>query len=200
MKKIILLISLTLFFTACSVTSLDLDKNDRLMLKNDKSTFLLTQKMNKDKFLNFKDLFVQQYHQIDASNNKIFYEYVETSLDYELNFDDLYTLMYVFDSHKYEEVYIDENLQFYQLNLKSKSYINVIVYSNDTQYISYAYGFSNEDFIKIIKSLKPKDKKISKLKFDALVFDAKAKPLSKWSDVLVYFTPLIVPARYKGVF
>lgn len=200
MKNSILPLIFALFFTGCSAPFLNFDKNSSLSLEDKSHSISLSKDMKEGKYVNFQDISIERYHSMNENNHKLFYEYVETSLDYELNFDDLYTVLYAFDSEKYEPVYQDVNMQFYQINIKKRGYINMIVYSNDTQYTSYIYGYSNDEFLKILNSFVKKDDKTNiKLKFEALTFDKDAKTLTSWDYIKIYLTPLIIPVRYKGM-
>ncbi len=200
MKNFIIIAFLTLFFVGCSTTSLDLSQNNKLVIQKSNISYTVdTQKID-DNFLYFKDLFIEQYKLENQKNQILFYENIYTTTDYEFNFSELYTVMYSFDVKEYEEIYSSNNLNFFQLKLKNKSYINIIIFSNETQNISYAYGFSNKDFLKIIQKVKSKeDKELLVLKYNGIVFDLLSKPLSRWDDYLIYFTPLITPVRYYSL-
>jgi len=163
---------------------------------------LLSNTVVDTKSLNYKDLFINIYKLKDSNGRVLFYEDAKTELNFEFNFSELYTVMYVFDdAQEYEEVYKRNNLSFVQIKLKDKRYLNVIIQASDTQEYSFVYGFSNEEFLKLAKSVVLKDdKKDLVLKYKGVVFDANAKSLSEWNDKLVYFTPLITPLRVMGRF
>ena len=200
MKKIVWILFILLVFLGCSRSSLQLHKSEKLILDYNKKEFLLTNKIEKQKSLNYKDLFIEQYKLSDKSGRVLFYEDVRTALDYELNFGGLYTIMYVFDnSKKYTEVYRRNNLRLVQLELKNSKYLNLLIQASDTQIYSYVYGFSNEEFMSIANSVKLKDDEIlGELKHKSVVFTNSSKPLSDWNDMMVYFTPLITPFREFG--
>ena len=108
--------------------------------------------------------------------------------------------MYVFnDAREYEEVYRKNNLRLVQLKLKDRSYVNILIQASDTQVISYVYGFSNYEFIKLAKELSAdSDIEIKRLKYQGLSLTLSQAPVTNWNDKLVYFTPLITPLRMMG--
>jgi len=155
MKNIIFTIIITLFFSGCVISSLSLTSNGNLNLKYNDKTFLVSQDVVHDGFLNFKDLIIRQYKVINSDGSILFYEDAETTLLYEFNFLELSTIMYIFDnSKKYEKVYIRNNLSLVQIMLKNGTYINVLIQANSSQLYSYIYGFSNKEFLKIANMIK----------------------------------------------
>jgi hypothetical protein len=189
-----------LFFSGCSTSSLYLDKNEKLTFNFNNHTYKLNSKVTKKEFLNYKELFVQRYI-TNFKNEILFMEYAYTSLDYEFNFSMLNTLLYVFDSNSYEEVYNSNNLTLLQIKLKDK-YINVLLQSNDTQELKIIYGFSNKTFLNLAKklnSIKKTKNSIKPLKKEVITLKQTSKPLTKWSDRLVHFTPLITPLRVMQI-
>lgn len=201
--KFITMMIITLFlFVGCSTSSLVLHDDEKLVLGYDSNSVLLSNNIVESESLNYKDLFIYIYKLKDTNGRVLFYEDAKTELNFEFNFSELYTVMYIFgDAQEYEEVYKRNNLSFVQIKLKDNRYLNVIIQASDTQEYSFVYGFSNEEFLKLAKSVVLKDdKKDLVLKHDGLVFDSNAKPLSEWNDKLVYFTPLITPLRIMGRF
>ncbi|MCD6173853.1 MAG: hypothetical protein J7J96_08745 [Sulfurimonas sp.] len=146
--------------------------------------------------LNFKDLCVKQYKIQNSDGTVLFYEEAQTDMSYEFNFGGLSTLMYVFDdSRKYEEVYTRGNLKFVQIQLKDTSYVNVIIEDNSTQIYTFVYGFSNEEFLKRAEEVKLEGTKLVAPKFKAVTFNSSSNSATSWNDLLVFFTPLIMPLR-----
>jgi len=196
MKNIIILFLISLLFIGCSSASLGLDKQDNLNLKYDDKNHLLTKDIVREEFLDFKDLSIQQYRGIVKGESIIFYEKAWTDMSFEFNFNGLPTVMYIFDdSRKYEKVYVRNNLTLVQIQLKDKNYVNVIIQDNNTQTYAYAYGFSNEEFLKIAELIKLEDTEIVVPKYQAVTFDLNSKPQTSWNPLLIYFTPLITPLR-----
>jgi len=196
MKSIILISIFTLFFTACSTSSLKLNNSAELNLKYSNDSYLVSTNTKDKKLLNFKDLFIEQYTTTSSDSNVLHYEKIYTDTSYEFNFGGLYTVMYAFDnSRKYEVVYKRNNLNLVQIQLKNKNYINVMIEANETQEYSYIYGFTNEEFIKIAELIKLKDTKITKPKYKVITLSSSSKPLTNWNDLLIFFTPIITPLR-----
>jgi len=199
--KNLILIFLTLFFlVGCSTSSLNLNKDKELVLKYSSSDLMLTNRVIDSKLLNFKDLFVTIYKLENENNRILFYEDARTELNYEFRHRGLYTVMYVFDDRQnYNVIYRRNNLKLVQFPLKDKRHLNVMIQASDSQIYSYAYGFSNEEFMKIAQEIKVKDSdKLGELKHEGVTFDSSSEPLSNWNDKLVFFTPLISPLRAMG--
>ena len=200
MKNLILVILILLASTGCSVSSLNFRKGEELVFKYNSKEFLLSNKVDEHEFLNYKDLFVNQYKIEDIKGRVLFYEKVETAVDFEFKSSALYTVMYIFnDAKEYEEVYHKNNLRLVQLKLKDKRGVNVLIQASDTQVISYVYGFSNYEFIKLAKQLgADSDVEIKELKYQGLLFNTAESSVTNWNDKMVYFTPLITPIRVMG--
>ena len=199
MKNLILILLSMFIIGGCSTGSLKLNKAEELLL-NYNSEIMLTSKVVNSKLLNFKDLFVTIYKLQDEDGRVLFYEEASTALNFEFRYGGLYSAMYIFnDVREYYEVYKQNNLRLVQFKLKNSKYLNVLIQASDSQLYSYVYGFSNEEFLKIAKSIKVKeDNKLGELKHEGVVFDKGSKPLSDWNDTMVYFTPLITPLREMG--
>ena len=200
MKKILSILFLATLFTACSTSSLKLQKNENLSLKFNSQEYLLSSSIEEDKFLNMKDLFITQYKLTSTKNSAVlFFEEAKTSLNFEFNFSALYTLMYVFnDATEYQELYRKNNLRLVQLKLASNKYINLLIQASDTQKISFVYGFSNSEFYRLAKDLnrlKPMKSPLKELKYKGVTLLLKDDFLSNWSDEIVFFKPLITPLR-----
>ncbi|MEA1893566.1 MAG: hypothetical protein U9N33_12805 [Campylobacterota bacterium] len=200
MKNTIFLLFISLLFIGCSTGSLNISKNKELIFTYDSSNIMLGNKITDTDFLNIKDLFVTRYKLQNIDGRVLFYEDARTALEYEFNFGGLYTVMYLFDnSQEYYEVYRRNNSRLVQIKLKDARYLNVLIQSSDTQVYSFAYGFSNEEFLKLAQTIKRKDEdKIALLRYKGIVFDSSSEPLSNWSDEVVYFAPLITPLRSLG--
>ncbi len=199
--KVILFLLLGVLTTGCTNSSLELNKKEELLFTYKTKNFLLSNSVSEHNFLNYKDLFVNQYKLENESGRILFYEEVSTELDYEFNFSALYTVMYIFnDAQEYEELYRKNNLRLIQLKLKNQDRVNILIQANDTQEISYVYGFSNDEFIKIAKKLsKDSNKELKQLQYQAINLNKSQEVVTNWNDYMVYFTPLITPLRVMGI-
>ena len=196
MKNIIIMILITLSFSACSNISLSFSLGGQISLNDDSKNIIIGNNIEENELLNFKDLYVRQYTILSKNGNKLFAESAETDDLFEFNFSELSTVMYVFsDSRKYEEVYKRENIQLVQVQLENKSYINVLIQGNDIQNYLFVYGFSNKEFLAIANEIKLENTKITKPKFEAIMFNSESKSQTKWNDLLVFFKPLITPLQ-----
>lgn len=197
MKNLILIFLTLIILVGCSTSSLKLNKDKKLVLKYNSSDLLLANKIIDSSFLNFKDLFVTIYKLEDENGRVLFYEDARTSLNFEFVERGLYSVMYIFNNiQRYDIVYERNNLKLVQFALKDKRYLNIIIQASNSQIYSYAYGFSNKEFMKIAKKIKTNDSNtIEKLKHEGLVFNNTSEAISNWNDELVFFTPLIAPLR-----
>ncbi|MCK9491704.1 MAG: hypothetical protein M0Q24_06410 [Sulfurimonas sp.] len=195
MRSFILSLLALFTFSGCFTSSLSLNSEKELTLKYNTSELLLSNKIVNSELLNFKDLYVSRYKLQDENGRTIFYEIAKTNLNFEFNFGGVYTVMYIFDdSKKYESVYENNNLSLVQIELKGASYLNVIIQASSSQNYTFAYGFSNAEFLQIANALKGSSK-IKELKYDAITFTHSDPINSNWSDEIVFFTPLIIPNR-----
>ena len=200
MKKSLLFLLISLVFLGCTHTSLKLNKKDELVFNYNSSDFLLSNAIVEHNYLNYKDLHVEQYKLEDKEGRVLFYEDAKTELNFEFNFGGLYTVMYVFnDAQEYEEVYRKKNLRLVQLKLKDKKSVNVLIQASDTQEISYVYGFSNDEFLKLATKLAENpDEEVKQLEHEGITLNKSQKAITNWNDKLVFFTPLIRPMRMMG--
>ncbi len=200
MKNLILTICILFLFSGCSISSLEINKKNELMLKYSSNNIRLTNKILDTKLLNFKDLFVTIYKLQGDDNKILFYEDARTALNFEFNFGGLYSVMYIFDdSRKFYEVYRRNNLRLVQIKLKDSIYLNVMIQSSDVGIYSYVYGFSNKEFMYIANKVKLKESDVlGVLEHEAITFSLNSKAVSNWNDEMVYFTPLIIPLRELG--
>lgn len=197
MRSFVLSLLVIFSFSGCFTSSLGLNQKKELVLKYDTSEMLLSSTIVNSELLNFKDLYISRYKLQDKNGRTLFYEVAKTDMKFEFNYGGLYTVMYVFDnSQKYESVYEKNNLYLAQIELKDASYLNVIIQTSNSQTYTFAYGFSNIEFLKITNSLMQKESlQIKELKHEAITFAPSDKPISSWSDEIVFFVPLITPYR-----
>ncbi len=198
MKKVLFLIFIGLFLTACQTSSLSIDKSKALNLHYNSEQLVVADKILSNNYINYKDLYVQQYKMQDEGAT-LFYEALKTDLSYEFNYTGLYSVMLIFDDAKeYEIIYRRNNLVFLQLKLKSKLIVNIMYQFSDTQILSYTYGFSNTKFKSMIQKIKDTDDAVI-LAYEATTITKATKALTNWNDEMVYFAPLITPLRVKGM-
>jgi len=197
MKSFVLSLFTIFIFSGCFTSSLSLKNESELVLKYDSNELILSNEVVSSELLNFKDLYVNRYKLQDKNGRTLFYEIAKTDMNFEFNFGGLYTVMYVFDnSQKYESIYEKNNLSFVQIKLKDASYLNVIIQASDSQLYTYIYGFSNAEFLQISNRVIQKESsKIKELKYEAITFSSTDVASTKWSDEIVFFTPLITPYR-----
>lgn len=200
MRSFILSLAILSLFSGCFTSSLSLNKEKELILKYDSNDLLLSCESESSKLLNFKDLFVSRYKLKNDNSSTLFYEVAKTSLSFEFSHSGLYTAMYLLNnSQKYEIVFERNNLLLAQVKLNSSKYLNIIIQAGDSQTYSFAYGFSNAEFLQIANKLMQEDEEnLKELKYDAIAFTAGDRAIFNWSDEVVFFTPLIMPFRAYG--
>jgi|GEM_PF-2717135 len=201
MTKTLFFLLVGALFLGCTHSSLKLNnKKEELVFNYNSSQFLLSNKIIDSKLLNYKDLFIKQYTLKNQENRVLLYEEARTTLNFELNFSALYTVMYIFNNaREYEDVYKSNNLRLVQLKLKNETYVNVLIQGSDTQVLSYVYGFSNEEFLKLATTLAEKSKEeVKPLQNAGTIVSKSQDSLTNWNDKLVFFTPLITPLRIMG--
>ena len=200
MNKLILLILSVFLLSGCQTSSLSINKSQELVLEYDIDKLKLSNKVISSKSLNYKDLFVKQLVLADEKGRVLFYEDAMTELDFEFNYNELRTVLFIFgDLDEYEIVYRRNNLYFLQLLLTDKTRVNLILQASSDQAISYVYGFSNQEFIKLAKEIHiDSDADVKSLKAQGQTLEASQESLAKWNSKMVYFAPLITPLRGMG--
>ncbi len=200
MNKIILIILTVLFLSGCQISTLEINKSEELVLKYNVSELKFSNDILSVKSLNYKDLFIDQYILKDDNGRVLFYEEARTEVNYEFNFNDLLTILLIFgDLNQYEILYQRNNLTFFQLVLKDKTRVNVMLQANNTQEISYVYGFSNQEFTELAKEINADASgKVTELDFQGRTLKESQKPLTNWNAEMVFFAPLITPLRTAG--
>lgn len=197
MRSFILTLLALFTFSGCFTSSLSMNSKKELVFNYNTNEMLLSSRVISSELLNFKDLYVNRYKLEDENGRTIFYEVAKTTMSYEFNYGGLYTTMYIFDdSKKYESVYEKNNLSLVQIELKDASYLNLIIQASSSHIYTFAYGFSNAEFLQIANRVIENDSlKLKELKHDAITFTPSDPAKSNWSDEVVFFAPLIIPNR-----
>jgi len=153
MKNLILLLIVTIFFSACSEGSLDMGADNELVLKNSSQAYTISKTfLGAESFALF-NLDVQRVRVADSFSKPLFYEKVTTHNDYELKYQSLETLQKIFNVSSLNVVYKSSSLLFVQLE-KEKYYINLIAETSSMTELSYVYGFSNREYYEVASAMK----------------------------------------------
>jgi len=153
MKNLILLLIVTIFFSACSESSLEMGADNELVLKNSSHSYTISKTfLGAESFALF-NLDVQRIRVADSFSKPLFYEKVTTHNDYELKYPSLETLQKIFNVSSLNVVYKSSSLLFVQLE-KEKHYINLIAETSSMTELSYVYGFSNREYYEVASAMK----------------------------------------------
>ena len=194
MKKIILFLLITLFFTSCAVSSLNVEEDSQLVLKQNSKDYKLGVSQGSN-FLRFMNIDVLQSSVISNTKTSLFHEKVLVDHAYEFSRGSIETLKIIFDLSKSNLLYRSGNLLFLQLQFQEDKYINLFVEKSSIQDISYLYGYSNDELMNLAASL---DIKLDAVKMRPAVIVT--QPLSKWSQTRLILEPLLQPFDKRGRF
>ena len=200
MKNIILILFITILISGCGNSTLKINKKDELLIQNNLNELIVSSKVTKTETLNYKNISVIQNRLQDEYGRVLFYEDVKTASNYKFNFEEQNSVVNIFASmKKHEKVYTKDNLSFIQLVLANDKRINIMLQKNSTQGISFVYGFSNYEFIKLAKKIKADSEgELKRLRYQGYTFTAQDRPLTKWSSDVINTTSLIQPLLGLG--
>ena len=153
MKNLILLLIVTIFFSACSESSLEMGADNELVLKNSSHSYTVSKTFLGSESFALFNLDVQRIRVADSFSKPLFYEKVTTHNDYELKYPSLETLQKIFNVSSLNVVYKSSSLLFVQLE-KEKHYINLIAETSSMTELSYVYGFSNREYYEVASAMK----------------------------------------------
>ena len=152
MKNLILLLIVTIFFSACSESSLEMGADNELVLKNSSQTYTISKTFLSAEHITLFNLDVKKIRVADSFSKPLFYEKVTTHNDYELKYPSLETLQKIFNVSSVNVVHQTSSLLFVQLE-KEKHYINLIAETSSMGELSYVYGFSNREFYELASAM-----------------------------------------------
>ena len=141
-----------IFFSACSENSLDIQDNNKLILKDDSKSHMIAEKILSFENLSLRHMDVRRMAIESVSKQVLFYEKITTENDYELKENSLELLKRIFNIHRINTVYKSSSLIFVQLE-EEESYINLIAQTSSMTELSFVYGFSNKEFFQVANSL-----------------------------------------------
>ncbi len=152
MKNLILLLIVTIFFSACSDSSLDIESDNKLIIKQNSKTYTLSESVLDSETIALYSLDVKRVRVSDSFLKPLFYEKVTTHNDYELKYPSLEAIEKIFNVDALNVVYKSSSLLFVQLE-REKYYINLIAETSSMSELSYVYGFDNRAFYKIASAV-----------------------------------------------
>jgi len=181
------------FFSSCAPSSLIVTSDESLALHQNNTAIRLARGVEEVKHDRYNNLNIIQY-KIKGANNVLLYEHVEADINWEFIHGPISTLKYIFDGTKAEILYQDSNINLLQLKISKSKYINILAESSSFNTLSYVYGFSNSEFLELVKIFN----KESSLKYKGTVFSYLDEVVSKWSVRMLLLNPLLKPDARRG--
>jgi len=187
--KSVFLSLLILLFTGCTVNNLSLNDDKKLILSIDKEQNTLSSNILEQSNFVYGPLNVFRY-KFQDENGIIFYEEVDINNNYTLKYTLTNTIQYIFATKDMQVVWQNKNLIFAQLELENKLFINIIISSNDAENFSYVYGFSNHEFMNILRATVEDKPSIQRVARQAQTLSLGDLELSRWSSQMLIMNPL----------
>lgn len=195
-KNIKLLALLTFIFmiNACGTPSLLQYDNSSLNLQIADKRIQVPSTQVKSTKENFKILFLEQKLLRLDDGSLVMYEEAETDMQYMFDPTTTRTISVVFDAAKVVKVYEKDFIYAYQIVLKDRRVLNIIVSQGFDQELQMVYGMSSKQFLTALNRL---GANISTLAYlNTIELKNESVPLiSKWTTSKVNFYPLVVPMR-----
>jgi hypothetical protein len=157
--------------------SIKIDGNELILKVKDE--YILGSLISKDADEQYEYTQVEKYTFKTPSGTTIFYERVTIDADRIFNNDTLSNVRYIFDAKDAEIIQRDADMLMMQLKLQDNSYINLIAESSNDDTLNIVYGFTNDEFTKLITQLYKDKNKIEELKHKV---DALNDFKSRWFD------------------
>lgn len=198
-KNIKLLALLTFIFmvSACSRPSLlQYDKSNLNLQLEDKRIQVPSTQIQL-KIVNFGSLFLEQKLLRLDDGSLVMYEEAETDMQYMFQPTTKRIISVVFDAIKVINIYEKDYISAYQLVLKDRRILNIIVAQVFDQELQMVYGMSSKQYVNTLNRL---GADINGLPYSTTI-ELKNEPeplLSKWTMSKVMFEPLVIPMRRSG--
>lgn len=198
-KNIKLLALLTFIFmiSACSRPSLlQYDKSNLNLQLEDKRIQVPSTQIQL-KIVNFGSLFLEQKLLRLDDGSLVMYEEAETDMQYMFQPTTKRIISVVFDAIKVINIYEKDYISAYQLVLKDRRILNIIVAQVFDQELQMVYGMSSKQYVNTLNRL---GADINGLPYSTTI-ELKNEPeplLSKWTMSKVMFEPLVIPMLRSG--
>jgi len=197
--KLLSLLMFILLLNACSTpATLQYDNtNLSLQIKEKRIQVPSTQiKMNKE---NFSSLFLEQKLLRLDDGSLVMFESAETDMQYMFDPTTTRTISVVFDAVNVARIYEKDFIFAYQLVLKDRRVLNIIVSQGYDQELQMVYGMSTKQFVNALNRLGANVKSLPYL--NAIELKNEPNPLiSNWTTWKVSFYPLVIPVPRMGRF
>jgi len=148
---------------------------------------------------NFGSLFLEQKLLRLDDGSLVMYEEAETDMQYVFDPTTTRTISVVFDAAKVVRIYEKDFIFAYQLVLKDRRVLNIIVSQGYDQELQMVYGMSTKQFVTALNRLGANINSLPYL--NTIELKNEPEPLiSKWTTWKVSFYPLVIPIRRMGRF
>ncbi len=197
--KQLALIPLLLLLNACGTPSLLQYNNSSLNLQVEDKRIQVPSTVVKSTRENFSSFFLEQKLLRLDDGSLVMFEDGETDMQYTFEPTTTRTISVVFDAAKVVRIYEKDFIFAYQLVLKDRRVLNLIVSQGFDQEIQMVYGMSTTQFVKALNRLGANISGVPYL--NTIELKNEADPIiSDWTTWKVSFYPLVVPIRLRGRF
>jgi len=186
---------LALFLLGCTPSSLTLEKSQKLILNQNSKEYTFSDRVLNQEKMRFINIDVERYEIQNSSSKRLFFEQLYTETNHEWRYGSVETLKSIFDVYNSNTLYFSATLLLIQFEIEPDKYVNILAETSGTQDISYIYGFSNEEYKKVIKDLgvEVRESEIKK------AYEVR-EPLTKWTQKHLILFPLLQPVFRRGSF
>ncbi len=186
--------ALLILLSACSTSTLVLNDNDEVVLTYNEKSIEAEGKTLKKNQLVFSTVVIDQNVLQFKDKSLLVYESTDVDLMYMYKNATQTSVEMIFDAAKINTIYRRNNLYFFQMILKNGKVLNAMVQQSNDQTLSMVYGFSVEQFKKILGQIEGSETMFSKLKTENIETfnDPKNAVRSKWDMKMINIDSLIV--------
>jgi len=187
--------SLLLVFSGCSTSTLVLNNNKEVVLTYDDKGIEAEGKVLKKETLAFKTVLVKQNVLQFEDNSTLVFESADTDMLFMYQFATQVSIEKIFDATALNTLYRRNNLYFFQALLQKGKWLNILVQQSGDQTLSMIYGFTAQQFAKLIQQVAGAEQLHTTVQTKNLeVFtDPQDAIRSKWTKKLISIDGLIVP-------
>ncbi len=195
--QLLFILVTSLLLNSCSTSSTLKYENSNLNLQIEEKRIQVPSTQIKSTRENFSSLFLEQKLLRLNDGSLVMFEEAETDMQYMFDPPTTRTISVVFDAINVVKVYEKNFIYAYQLVLKDRRVLNIIVSQGYDQELQMVYGMSSKQFVTALNRL---NANIKTLPYQNTI-ELKNEPnplLSKWTTWKVSFYPLVIPLRRLG--
>ena len=186
---------LFVLFSGCVSTSLVLQDKKNIALDYGDDQILFVGDLVKENYIDLSPGYIYQYVLKQDEGNLLVYETTVLDINNRYNHGTLRTMKIIFDAKRADIIYNTGHLTFFQIRLKSNEIVNVIAQQHTDEDLTFAYGFTHEQFSTILQRVKkPDDHYRRSLSENVLTLsDPKKAILSQWKAEMLVIDVLFAP-------